>query len=251
LLAEDNETNRDVLREQLRLLGYCAEMAEDGRAALEKWRSGRYALLLTDCHMPHMDGFELTAAIRESEEPGQRLPIIAITANAMQGEAQRCLEAGMDDYLSKPLRMKELGAMLDKWLPSHDKTPETVDSPVVQNQQTVESLSIWNPGTLTDMVGDNPVMHQRLLEKFLLNAHQQVSSIEAATLAGDAHKAGTVAHTLKSAARSVGAMALGELCQQIETTGHAGNATACTALVQGLAEALAVAQQAIPQHLEQ
>jgi PAS domain S-box-containing protein len=117
LVAEDNETNRDVLGEQLRLLGYCADMAEDGRVALEKWRSGRYALLLTDCHMPHMDGFALTKAIREGETPGTHLPIIAITANAMQGEAQRCLQAGMDDYLSKPMRLQELAPVLEKWLP--------------------------------------------------------------------------------------------------------------------------------------
>ena len=103
LLAEDNAINCDVLVEQLRLLGHCAEIAEDGCIALEKWRSGRFALLLTDCHMPHLDGFSLTGAIRAAEAPGQRLPIIAVTANAMHGEAQRCLEAGMDDYLSKPL----------------------------------------------------------------------------------------------------------------------------------------------------
>jgi CheY-like chemotaxis protein len=103
LLAEDNAINCDVLVEQLRLLGHCAEIAEDGCIALEKWRSGRFALLLTDCYMPHLDGFSLTGAIRAAEAPGQRLPIIAVTANAMHGEAQRCLEAGMDDYLSKPL----------------------------------------------------------------------------------------------------------------------------------------------------
>ena len=84
LLAEDNETNREVLMEQLRLLGYAAEAAEDGAVALQKWRTGRYALLLTDCHMPNMDGFELTAAIRELEGEQRRSPIIAITANAMQ-----------------------------------------------------------------------------------------------------------------------------------------------------------------------
>jgi CheY-like chemotaxis protein len=74
LLAEDNETNRDVLREQLRLLGYCADTAEDGQVALEKWRSGLYALLLTDCHMPHMNGFALTQAIRTAEVPGTQAP---------------------------------------------------------------------------------------------------------------------------------------------------------------------------------
>ena len=117
LLAEDNEINRDVITEQLRLLGYACEVAEDGVQALAMWRTGRYALLLTDCHMPHMDGFELTEAIRQAEPVGTRLPIVAVTANAMQGEAQRCRAHGMDDYLSKPLRMAELAPMLQKWLP--------------------------------------------------------------------------------------------------------------------------------------
>jgi PAS domain S-box-containing protein len=119
LLAEDNETNREVIHEQLRLQGYTCEMAEDGALALALWQNnpGRYALLLTDCHMPNLDGFGLTAAIRAQEPAGTRLPIIAVTANAMQGEGQRCRDRGMDDYLSKPLRMTELAAMLNKWLP--------------------------------------------------------------------------------------------------------------------------------------
>jgi PAS domain S-box-containing protein len=119
LVAEDDEVNREVIQEQLRLLGYAAEVAEDGLEALGKWRTGRYALLLTDCQMPHMDGFALTAAIRAAQAPGTVPPIIiAITANAMQGEAQRCMDGGMDDFMTKPLRLKELGAMLAKWLPS-------------------------------------------------------------------------------------------------------------------------------------
>jgi PAS domain S-box-containing protein len=257
LLAEDNETNRDVLREQLRLLGYCADTAEDGQVALEKWRSGLYALLLTDCNMPYMDGFALTRAIRTDELPGKHLPIIAITANAMQGEVQRCLDAGMDDYLSKPLRMDELAPMLEKWLPLPDEAldlPENIPELIAAHASSASAtgtFDTWNSNTLSQLVGDNQSLHQRLLEKFLSNANQQVNSIETATLAGDAHKAGTVAHTLKSAARSVGAMALGELCQQIETAGLAGDATGCTAMTQGLTEALAAAQQAIHQHLEQ
>ena len=126
LLAEDNEINRDVMEEQLRLLGYTCEMAEDGAIALQMWQANpdRYALLLSDCHMPNMDGFALTEAIRATEPAGTRLPIIAVTANAMQGEAQRCLERGMDDYLSKPLRLTELGQMLAKWLPQTRTTAQ-------------------------------------------------------------------------------------------------------------------------------
>jgi CheY-like chemotaxis protein/anti-sigma regulatory factor (Ser/Thr protein kinase) len=120
LLAEDNETNRDVIQEQLRLLGYACEMAEDGAIALQMWQAhpGRYALLLSDCHMPNLDGFGLTEAIRKAEPAGTRLPIIAVTANAMKGEGERCHEHGMDDYMSKPLRMTVLRDMLHKWMPS-------------------------------------------------------------------------------------------------------------------------------------
>ena len=117
LLAEDNETNRHVMQAQLRLLGYACDIAEDGLVAHGLWRSGRYSLLLTDCHMPVMDGFELTALIRQQEPAGTRLPIVAVTANAMLGESERCLAHGMDDYLCKPLRMDDLKLLLQRWLP--------------------------------------------------------------------------------------------------------------------------------------
>jgi PAS domain S-box-containing protein len=249
LLAEDNETNRDVLDEQLRLLGYRTDIARDGSIAFEKWRTGRYALLLTDCHMPIMDGYALTEAIRASEAPGAHLPIIAITANVMKGEAQRCLQVGMDDYLSKPLRLKELATMLNKWLPAA--------SPAEQNAQVVEGqaqplaskdLPIWNLSALNELVGNNPATHRRLLERFLQSASQRVPAVDAAVAAGNYKEAASLAHSLKSAARSVGAMALGEQCQQIEKT---DDAQACITLSQGLVPAFELVQRAIRQHLAQ
>jgi CheY-like chemotaxis protein/HPt (histidine-containing phosphotransfer) domain-containing protein len=254
LIAEDNETNRDVMLEQLRLLGYACEMANDGAVALQMWRDGlaeqddqpgRYALLLTDCHMPNMDGFELTETIRATEPDDMHLPIIAITANAMQGEAQRCRERGMDDYLSKPLRLTELGPMLAKWMP-HAITPlsnaealqRSPDQPGLEAEspETVphDALPVWNPDTLTELVGDNPAMHRRLLEKFLLNAELQVTQITATAASSDTTTLAGVAHTLKSAARSVGALALGEVCQKLESAGNAADAAACSALALAL-----------------
>jgi CheY-like chemotaxis protein len=235
LLAEDNETNREVMQEQLRLLGYTCEVAEDGVQALAMWQSGhatgtpRYALLLTDCHMPHLDGFGLTDAIRQAEAPDARLPIIAVTANAMQGEAQRCRDAGMDDYLSKPLRMSELAPLLAKWLPL--------------------STPIWSATSLQDLVGDNPALHKRLLEKFLRSAQQQVTELLAACAVNDAPTVQAVAHPLKSAARTVGALALGELCQALETAGRAGDTAACTQLAVDLAPALHAVSVEINGHL--
>ena len=253
LLAEDNETNRDVLREQLRRLGYRSETANDGVEALQKWRAGHYDLLLTDCHMPRMDGFSLTEAIRSSETPGQRAIIIAVTANAMEGEAQRCLDHGMDDYLSKPLRMTELQQTLTRWLPlptPPDSQPAPFQESPPDDQATTVGLPVWDNDALTAVVGDNPGMHQRLLAKFLVNAHRQLAQIQSASLATQIDQIVSVAHTLKSAARTVGAMALGELCQQIETSGRdASQQQHCLALCQELPLILAQADQQIRQSL--
>jgi PAS domain S-box-containing protein len=250
LLAEDNETNREVLCEQLSLLGYDVEVAHDGEQALEKWRAGRFALLLTDCQMPNMDGFELTQTIRCEESAASRLPIIAVTGNAMRGEAQRCLTAGMDDYLSKPLRMHELGAMLAKWLPVADhRDPSAPGSELRDGQPVSADLPTWDATTLGTLVGDNQVMHRRLLEKFLQTAPEKVDAIGVAIAAGICSEVARLAHPLKSAARSVGALAFGELCQQLETAGHANDASACSAQVQAFSASFVAAQQAIQAHL--
>jgi HPt (histidine-containing phosphotransfer) domain-containing protein len=216
------------------------------------WLSGRYALLLTDCNMPNMDGFDLTDAIRHAQWEGPRLPIIAVTANAMQGEALRCRERGMDDYLSKPLRLNELGPMLAKWLPlptavtdaAPDAAPDAVPpAPTFLN-------TIWDATVLPSMVGDNPAMHRRLLEKFLLSTNEQVARIVAAAATEDTATAGNVAHALKSAARTVGALQLGELCAALETACKGGDATLCSALIKELPATFTVATQSINKHLE-
>lgn len=117
LVAEDNEINKIVIEKQLTQLGYQPKIVSDGLAALEEWTTGEYDLLLSDCHMPRLDGFGLSEKIRaiEFKENRHRLPIIAITANALIGEAERCYAAGMDDYLSKPVKMSELKETIERW----------------------------------------------------------------------------------------------------------------------------------------
>jgi CheY-like chemotaxis protein/HPt (histidine-containing phosphotransfer) domain-containing protein len=249
LLAEDNEVNRDILQEQLRLLGYAAEAAADGVIALAMWRSGRYALLLTDCHMPNLDGFGLTAAIRQAEAPGQRLTIVAVTANALAGEAQRCLDRGMDDYLGKPLRLQALAAMMHKWLPL---PADPTATPGVAPRHVAESgtLAVWDARVLIEVVGEQPAMHRVLLEKFLHNARAQVRAMGGAHACADLGELADLAHTLKSSSRSVGALWLGELCEMLEQAGSADDAASCSVLLQGLAPGLANAAQAITLFLE-
>ena len=119
LVAEDNPVNQTVLTKQLAYLGYTCVIANNGIEALNLWHKHRFALVITDCHMPEMDGFELTQKIRLLEQNSAEFcPIIAFTANALRGETERCLAAGMNDYLSKPLEIQALRRTLQKWLPN-------------------------------------------------------------------------------------------------------------------------------------
>ncbi len=133
LIAEDDEVNQLVILRQIEMLGYAAEIAADGQAAFDMWQAGDYALLLTDLHMPILDGYALAEAIRHAESrrparPGGRMPILALTANALRGEAVQATAAGMDEYLTKPLQLQMLNDALAKWLP-HEATDEETAEP--------------------------------------------------------------------------------------------------------------------------
>ena len=133
LVAEDNPTNRLVIGKQLEQLGYTFDMVNDGEQAWQALQATDYGLLLTDCFMPILDGYELTRRIREHEtENGHRLPILALTASALQGDAEKCYRTGMDGYLSKPVSLDKLTAKLEEWLPAATQTdvaPAVVEAP--------------------------------------------------------------------------------------------------------------------------
>jgi len=224
LVTEDNKSNQLLMLRQLDLLGLSAEIAGDGREALERWQTGAYTLLLTDVNMPGMNGYELTAAIRSDEaKTGKRhMPIIAITANAMKGEDGHCKSVGMDDYLSKPVMLSDLKAMLAKWMPA---TPLPVEVRVLKEQ-----------------VGDDPVFISEFLHNFRGTALKIGAEIEAAISVGHAHETIAAAHKLKSSARSVGALRLGELCEQIEQAEKADDKEMLAALLPRFKEELAAVE---------
>ncbi len=221
LVAEDNETNQQVIQRQLALLGFAADLVSDGREALERWENGSYALLLTDLHMPRMDGYDLARAIRLGEAGRPRIPIIALSANALRGEAERCRVAGMDDYLSKPAPLSELKAVLEKWLPAAGDTrpqEQAMAAAAGDSQVPVE------PGVLAGLVGDDPDAMQRIMDIFRGALPAAVTELREACTAGDAGRAGVAAHKLKSSSRSIGALRLGNLCAEMEKAGRSGDA---------------------------
>ncbi|MDO9133624.1 ATP-binding protein [Hydrogenophaga sp.] len=236
LLAEDNVINREVIFEQLRILGYTAECAQDGEAALALWRSGRFDLLLTDCHMPNMDGYELSEAIRRAEPAASRMPIIAVTANVTRGVKEFCFARGMDDCIAKPLRMQVLADILLKWLPA---------SPTTTPQRWLD----WDPAVMPGLMGGSTAMHHRLWAKFLTSARDNLQQIAIAAAQADASVVASEAHKLCSSARTVGAMGLGDLCEALEAAGCAGDAAACSALAQELPLVFAAAAEAIEAHI--
>jgi PAS domain S-box-containing protein len=223
LVAEDNATNRDVIGRQLNLLGYTCEMAEDGEKALNAWRSNNYGILLTDCNMPIMDGFELTNAIRKDEEgTNTHSKIIAITANALQGEAERCLESGMDDYMSKPIDMTELREKLHKWMPHTKETSKQYvqDEKIVADDTPLKgSNGPIDENALKTMFGDDEDMFREILVDFIEPSKGIIKEIQIGFEQHSAENVKQGAHKLKSSALSIGAIALGELCQILEEAG--------------------------------
>jgi PAS domain S-box-containing protein len=229
LLVEDNEVNRDVIQHQLTLLGYKVDLTEDGEQGLSAWATGKYDLILTDCHMPVMDGFCMAKRIRQEEENTKQNPatIIAITASALKGEADLCFAAGMDDYMTKPIELVRLKRTLENWLPSQYLASSGNNERAANDSKEKFDDDQKNPAidisSMKQFIGDNPAMHRQFLDAFLAPATLTINEIHDAFNAHLAEKVGERAHKLKSSARTIGANALADLCEHLEIAGHAAN----------------------------
>jgi len=225
-----------VLVGQFEILGMTLDTALNGIEALNLWRDRPYALVLTDIHMPDMDGFELTRQIRAEEgargaqgNGRPRTPIVALTANALKGEAERCLIAGMDDYLTKPLTLDRLRESVARW---------TNDAPV--EMPSADDVAVGDVAVdrsvVARMFGDNPTAIARVLGRFRDAGVRLLAEIDAAST--DPKQLRELAHKLKGAARAAGAVRLGDLAAVLEKSGQAADVAPLHAEWQRVAAAL-------------
>ena len=226
LVVDDNPVNREVLERQLGLLGLAVDCANDGEQALSLWRPGRYAAVLTDVHMPRLDGYALTAAIRarETKSDAPRTPIVAVTANALRGEEERCLEAGMDAYLSKPVTLARLGTAVGRWI---------AVTPLAEPSQPAVDRAM-----LRGWLGDDETELRSVLVKFVDHAREDVRSIEISIARGDLEAMAAAAHKLKGGALSIGAESVQRLATRLEQAGRQGDPTACGDMLSCLRHAI-------------
>jgi CheY-like chemotaxis protein/HPt (histidine-containing phosphotransfer) domain-containing protein len=221
LVAEDIASNRDVVLAILAKLGWRAEAVTNGAEALAAIASVAYDLILMDCEMPEMDGYEATRRIREQETAAgkPRVPIIALTAHAISGDRDKCMAAGMDGYLSKPIEPHRLAEELDKWLPAPQpaREPETQEKP----PQEPADGAFNEKELLGRLMGDRSLAG-KVVAGFLQDAPSQLRHLRERLEEGDADGARRQAHTLKGAASTVSARSLSALARKIEDAARAG-----------------------------
>lgn len=217
LLAEDNEVNQEVACEMLTSLGYTCTWVRNGREAVASVRTGGVDLVLMDCQMPEMDGYAATRMIRQWEQQqGQRqldsrIPVVALTAHAMDGDRVRCLEAGMDDYLTKPLEIGEFAKVLSRWLAPGRKS---VTSPLITDTPAVDFTSL-----LHRCMGRTELAN-RLLQKFSDQGESDLGELGEALAQKDSERVRLVAHRIKGSAANISAEALSECASRLERMGR-------------------------------
>ncbi len=255
LLVEDNLVNQAVALGMLqKLQGYDVVVANNGNEALDDFKQSAFDVILMDCHMPELDGFEATMEIRRLEQASKRkrIPIIALTANAMAQDRQDCLNAGMDDHLAKPLSRLQMQEMLDRWMPvagstqpsGLDDAPTTTagDLDVIDKQVLAQLRELQN--------ADDPDLLHRVIKLYLLESPKIIARMKQAVQQGSLIETERMSHSLKSSSANVGATALAQICSDIHAVVRAGDLSQAREAVVGLEMEFARVQSALAAELE-
>ncbi len=266
LLGEDNPVNQEIASLMLENLGCSVTVAQTGREVVEQAQKTRYDIILMDCQMPEMDGFEATRLLRAWEQASadndgcRSIPIIALTAHATPGDREHCLTAGMSDYLSKPFTMERLQEILTAWLPANTTAPLPARTDAQQAARPLTSdngkeaspdvdRKTWDSITALQRPG-KPDMLAKVLTLYLTDSRQLVDQVRQGVAAGEAQRVNEAAHSLKSRSAVLGAVLLSDLCQKIETISRRGSVMDAEPLLNPLETAFTHACQVFQTELE-
>jgi CheY-like chemotaxis protein/HPt (histidine-containing phosphotransfer) domain-containing protein len=249
LLVEDNVVNQRVAIRQLNLLGYAAHIACNGQEAMDAIAKCRYALVLMDCQMPVMDGYEATRRIREREsEQGGRLQIVALTANAMQGDRERCIAAGMDDYLSKPILREHLQEMLSRRLPLPDSAASEICADTTSAATPVTLADVLNLERLDDIFGDDKHLQQEMLELFISTTRPLLEQFRLAAEQADFNEIAAIGHRLAGSCANIGIDRLAFLGGKAQTAAGMRDAAQSWKLYLEMQSSFALLTEAVTHH---
>jgi CheY-like chemotaxis protein/HPt (histidine-containing phosphotransfer) domain-containing protein/anti-sigma regulatory factor (Ser/Thr protein kinase) len=227
LLVEDHQVNQIVAQKMLERLGCDVQVAGNGREAIALLMHEAFDVILMDCQMPEMDGYTATRELRAKERASAsvRTPVIALTANALQGDRERCIAAGMDDYLSKPFRKETLRAVLARWLPA--AKPTLVETPTELPRETpLTTTQTLDPSVLEAIralaAPGTPDLLEQVVHLYVQSSPDLMAAIREGCIAGNHEQVRVAAHTLKSSSANLGAQRLAELCKRLELAARAG-----------------------------
>ena len=275
LLAEDNPVNVEVAKAMLHSLGLMVHCARNGEEALNAARAGGFDIVLMDCQMPVMDGFAATAEIRRHEQAagrGRSLPIIAITANALQGDREACLAAGMDDYLSKPFTQQQLGAVMGRWIGipiaaavHHDDEPPALppETREVIGRADVHREAIGRESAQRDIINRQALENiralsadrgdalvQKVIAAYVADTPTHLKTLKTAIAILDAANVRKVAHSLKSSSANVGAEKLAQMCKEMETLGRTESTEGAAVILTGMEQEFQAVRHSLSAILE-
>ncbi len=245
LLVEDNIVNQKVALSMLKKIGLTnVAVADDGEIAVSMTEANEYDLVLMDCQMPKMSGYEATGNIRQREQSNQlpRMPILAMTANAMAGDREKCLASGMDDYLTKPIKVELLKERITHWLSQGAK--KALDRPELQEPslETVKKelikMDILDTQTFEMLKELMEEEFTGLLDSYMEDAPKLLEDIQTSSRQADLEVLIRAAHTLKSSSNNIGALKLGDIAMKMEATGKEGNLAEATAMIPDLEKTL-------------
>jgi len=243
LLAEDNIVNQKVAARQLQKLGYRADLVANGLEALEALGRIAYDLVLMDCQMPEMDGYEATAEIRRREGGAKRTPIVAMTANALEGDREKCLAAGMDDYVSKPVKPEELAEVLGRWLSKGVAGVEEAAASESSPPVDMERLRL--------ALGDEPEEFAEVLDVYMSQMSESLEKLARAVASGDAREVGLIAHNCAGVSANCGVVALVGPLRELERMGREGRLEGAGGLSAEVSKELARVKTALAGALHQ